>query len=111
MDVYFSTGKLQKLCNSQKQMQKELGEQLAKRLQQRLAEFKAAETLGDISHLPPARLHELGQDRKGQLAVDLVHPKRLIFKPNHDPPPVKEDGGLDRSQVTDVLIVDIGDYH
>ena len=87
------------------------GKPLAERLQQRLAEFQAADTLDDISRLPPARCHELSQDRKGQLAVDLVHPKRLIFEPDHNPLPCKPDGGLDWSQVTRILVIEIIDYH
>ena len=72
---------------------------------------KAADTPDDISRLPPARCHELKQDRKGQLAVDLVHPKRLIFEPDHDPVPKKKDGGVDWKGVTRVLVIEVTDYH
>ena len=51
------------------------------------------------------------QDRQGQLAVDLVHPKRLVFEPDHDPLPTNAAGGLDWSQVTAIVIVEIVDYH
>ena len=84
---------------------------MAEKLMQRLFELKAADTLEDVSRLPPPRCHELGEDRKGQLAVDLVHPHRLIFSPDHDPIPEKEDGGLDWSQVTAIVIEEIVDYH
>ena len=92
-------------------MRAAFGKPLAERLQQRLAEIQAADTLDDISRLPPARCHELSQDRKGQLAVDLVHPKRLIFEPDHNPLPRKPDGGLDWSHVTSICVIDIIDYH
>jgi proteic killer suppression protein len=45
------------------------------------------------------------------IAVDLVHPDRLVFKPADDPPPRKPDGGLDWTQVRSIEIVGIGDYH
>jgi toxin HigB-1 len=111
MEICFSSKKLRKLCNSEKEMRAKYGKPLAERLQQRLAEFRAADTLDDINRLPPARCHELSQDRKGQLAVDLVHPKRLIFEPDHYPLPCKPDGGLDWSHVTSICVIDIIDYH
>ncbi len=111
MEIHFSSRKIQKVCNSEKAMRAAFGRPLAERLQQRLAELQAAETLDDISRLPPARCHELSQDRKGQLAVDLVHPKRLIFEPDHNPLPRKPDGGLDWSHVTSICVIDIIDYH
>ena len=74
-------------------------------------ELRAAQTLADMSRLPPARCHELGLDRKGQLSVDLAHPYRLIFMPDHDPVPAKPDGGLDWTEVTRVLIVEVVDTH
>lgn len=92
-------------------MRATFGKPLAERLQQRLAELKAAETLEDISRLPPARCHELSQDRKGQLAVDLAHPKRLIFEPDHNPVPRRSDGGLDWANVTAIRVIEIIDYH
>jgi len=111
MDISFASKKLAKLCNSQKEMRGKLGARGAEKLAQRLAELAAADTLEDMRHLPNARCHELTADRKGQLAVDLVHPKRLIFEPDHDPVPTKEDSGLDWSAVTQILIVAIVDYH
>ena len=110
MEINFTSRKIAKLCNSSKNMQAELGERNAKVLQQRLKTLETAETLEDMRKLP-GRCHELIGDRKGQLALDLVHPLRLLFAPDHDPAPEKPDGGLDWQQVTKVLIVEIGDYH
>lgn len=103
--------KVAKICNSEREMRAKLGARNAEKLQQRLAELQAAPDLEAIKLLPAARCHELTGDRKGQLAVDLVHPKRLILVPDHDPPPTKEDGGLDWSRVTQVFVIEIVDYH
>jgi len=111
MEVYFSVKKMQKACSSEQAMRAEWGDRLAGKLKRRLAELNAAECLADIPHVPPARCHELDGDRKGQLSVDLVHPYRLIFVPDHHPPPRKEDGGLDRKQVTRVLVLEVADTH
>ena len=48
---------------------------------------------------------------RGMRAVDLEHPKRLVFEPDHDPRPEKDDGGLDWHKVTAVRICEIIDYH
>ncbi len=61
--------------------------------------------------LPQARCHELLGNRKGELAVDLKHPYRLIFEPANDPIPRKPDGGLDWTQVTAINILEVVDYH
>ena len=111
MEISFRTRKLQKMCNSKKDMQKDLGTRNAEQLAQRINELKAADTLADMRCLPAARCHELKQDRKGQFAVDLVHPKRLVFVHDHDPVPAKDDGGLDWTQITRILVVEITDYH
>ena len=78
---------------------------------QRLSEFRAADAMSDLSTLPFVKLHPLFGDRKGQWAVDLDHPRRLVFIPNHDPVPVKPDGSLDLAAVTSVLVLDVVDYH
>lgn len=89
MEVSFSSRKMQKACSSEKEMKREWDASLVKKLQQRLMELKAADTLDDISRLPPARCHELKGDRKGQLSVDVTQPYRLILSPDHDPVPRK----------------------
>jgi len=43
--------------------------------------------------------------------VDLSHPYRLLFIPAHDPIPLKTDGGIDLTQVTEVEIISIEDTH
>ena len=42
--------------------------------------------------------------------MDLVHPHRLVFEPNHEPLPRAEDGGIDAGQVTAIVIVEVTDY-
>jgi toxin HigB-1 len=111
VEITFISRKLQKVCNSEKEMRARFGKPLAERLQQRLAELNAAETLEGIRRLLSARCHELSQNRKGQLAVDVVHPKRLIFEPDHNPVPHKPDNGLDWSHVTRIRVIEIIDYH
>ena len=112
MDIVFSSEKLRKLCNSIAELQKKYGQQKAKKIGQRLYELRAAQTLADVSYLPPPRCHALTGDMSGKFAVDTVHPFRLIFEPAYDPIPHLPSGGIDRSQVTAVRIVDVDmNYH
>ncbi len=111
MDVSFSTAKLAKICNSEKKLRGEHGPRMAALIQQRLAELRAADTLEDMRSLPGARCHELKGDLAGHLAVDLVHPDRLVFKPDHDPIPVKDDGGINWDEITAVEVIGMRDYH
>ena len=111
MKLEFYDKKLQKICSSEAEMKVKYGPQMAKKLQQRLMELRAANTLAQISRLPPPRCHEHTGSGKGTLTVDLVHPYRLVFKPNHDPVPVKPDGGLDWEKVTSIIILGIIDPH
>lgn len=110
MEVTFSTAKLQKLCNSGSKLRGEYGTRMAELIQRRLADLAAVTTLEEM-RLLPGRCHELRENLAGKLALDLVHPKRIVFEPSDNPQPLKEDGGLDWKRVTKVTIVGIGDYH
>jgi toxin HigB-1 len=111
MEVSFANSKLQKLCNSSKKLRGEYGPRMANLIQQRLAELADADTLEDLRMIPGARCHELTQNLKGLLAVALVHPDRMAFRPNESPLPKKQDGGLEWSKVKHIEIAGIGDYH
>jgi len=88
-----------------------LGLKKAGKLKQRLMELGAAETLADISHLPPARCHELTGKDAGTFSIDLEHPYRLLFISADDPVPLLADGGIDRKQVKEIEIIEIKDTH
>jgi proteic killer suppression protein len=114
LDISFKDKKTANLFNENAKLEKQHGAQRAKKIRIRLAELRAAPTLNEFGppKKPPARCHELtGGKRKGQISVDLDHPYRLIFIPNHDPVPRKEDGGLDWEQVTSVKILGVEDTH
>ncbi|MEM8640055.1 MAG: killer suppression protein HigA [Cyanobacteria bacterium P01_G01_bin.54] len=108
MEITFSNRKLQRLCEQQALAQKQLGQACARKLKARLADLMAAQTVQD---LVVGRPHPLKGDRTGQFAVDLAGGKRLVFQPANQPIPRKEDGSLQWSEVTQVCIVFIGDYH
>ena len=111
MDVSFRKRKLEKTLNSMKEMKKAFGNRMAKVIAMRLAVLKSAKVLSMVPTTRPDRRHQLTADRDEQYAVDLVHPNRLVFEPNHNPLQRKSDGGIDTDQVTAITIIAVIDYH
>ncbi len=113
MHITFRNRSLEKLANSAKELTRKFGSQVAKKITMRLRTLDATDCLANVNHEPPERRHELKGQRKGQFAVVTTKTSgvRVIFKPNHDPVPTKEDGGVDLIRVTDIVIWDIDDYH
>ena len=110
MDIEFKTKRLAADCNQDQRAQRRWGAGNARRLRRRLDDLRAAANLADFRKVHP-RCHELKGDRQGQLAIDLVHPFRLIVEPADDPPPTRADGGLDWTKVEFLRIVEVEDYH
>jgi proteic killer suppression protein len=111
MNIVFKNAKLEKVFNSEVELRKNYGNANGQTIMRRMSVLSAAQSLADISALPPERRHELTGARKGEFAIDLKHPFRLVIKPNHNPLPRKEDGGIDLKKVTDIIILDVEDYH
>lgn len=110
MEIIYKSRKLEKQLTDPKEMAKSFG-LLARSLNQRLKDLSSADNLAVMRTLPAARCHELTGARKGELAVNVSTNYRMIFKPNHEPIPKKEDGGLDWDNITQIQIIDIEDYH
>lgn len=108
MKILFQNSAVEKLCSDQRAAVKELGAESAKKLQRRLAELFAASVVTDLA---VGRPHPLQHDRAGQFAVDLHKGWRLIFKATKNPPPMNRDGVTDWSQVSDITIIEVEDYH
>jgi plasmid maintenance system killer protein len=110
MVIVFEDRKFEKQCNNKSKLIQGQGAIRAKKLRLRLDDLKAALTLEDMRNAP-GRCHELHGNLADHLSLDLDHPYRLIFVPNHEPIPRKEDEGLDWAQVTVVKIIGIKDTH
>lgn len=108
MRVSYEDEDVEALCKHTKLAVKKLGMESARKLQRRLSELHAASV---VSELAIGRPHPLSYDRAGQFAVDLHKGTRLIFKPTLQPPPLKEDGSIDWSQVAEITIIETEDYH
>lgn len=80
MDITYKTRKLEKICTDAKVAEKTHGREMAEIIHQRIDEITAADSVEMMIQFHIGRCHSLKHNRKGQYAVDLVHPFRLIFE-------------------------------
>jgi len=111
MEISYKSAKIAKILNSSKKISQNFGDKNGKKLIRRLAVLQSAHCLAEVPPLKPDRCHELTGPRRGTFAVDLNHPFRLIFKPDHNPVPKKQDGGIDLTKITAIKILKVEDYH
>jgi proteic killer suppression protein len=108
MQIDFLDSKLRKLCENSREAEKKLGSNCAKKLHSRLSDLEA---VAHVRELNAGRPHPLEGDRLGEFALDLADGKRLVFKPDHESVPQDTNDNIDWSQVTEIKIIYIGDYH
>ena len=111
MDIAFRTRKLEKAFNTAAGLRRTYGARMSGTIETRVAFLEAAGNLSLVPTVPPCRRHQLAGDRDERFAVDLVHPYRLVFEPDHDPIPRKADGGIDVERVTAIEVTEVTDYH
>ena len=110
MRVEFATAKLQKVCESEKELRRNYGKDCAKKVMTRLADLRAAPALADMRNLP-GRCHELTGSRAGQLAIVLAGGRRLVLEPTDGWPKAKQEGADVWTEIDAVSVLEIVDYH
>lgn len=108
MKFNFKDKKIRELCEKRAVADKKLGTDCARKLRARLDDLDA---VSRVTELTAGNPHPLKGDRLGQFALDLTGGWRLVFAPDHDPCPVRDDLSIDWTQVTIIIIEYIGDYH
>lgn len=108
MEITFKDKKVRDLCEKKAIAERKPGQACSRKLRSRLADLQAVES---VSGLVAGRPHPLKGERTGEFGIDLEGGKRLVFKPVGQPIPRIEDGRIAWSQVTEICIVFIGDYH
>lgn len=98
MDITYNNKKIEKVCTNAKTAERIYGREMADKIHQRIDEISAADTVEMMIKFHIGRCHMLKQNRKGQYAVDLVHPYRLVFEKNGE-----------KIQIANIL--EIVDYH
>ena len=98
MEITYKNNKIRKICTDIKVAEKTYGAQMAEKIDMRIGEISASDTVEMMIQFRIGRCHPLTQNRKGQYAMDLVHPYRLVFEKNGN-----------EIQITNIL--EIVDYH
>ena len=111
MTIRFKTARLQRVFNSWKNLVREYGKRNAHRITVRMAVLSQAPNLAAVPTGKPDRCHELKGRRRGQFAVDIVHPYRLTFQPSGTGLMEKAAGRINPSRVTAIEILGVEDYH
>lgn len=111
MEVGFDSRRQQALFGDPQKLRRRYGIERAKKIELRLSQMLAAANLAELCRLPQARCHQLTADRSEQFSLDLDGPYRLLVEAGDDPVPRLPDGGIDRSQVRRLYVVDVTDTH
>ena len=98
MDITYKTNKIKKVCTDAKAAERTYGREMADKIHQRIDEIGAADSVEMMIKFHIGRCHPLIKNRKGQYAVDLVNPYRLVFEKKGD-----------EIQIANIL--EIVDYH
>lgn len=101
MELQFKNNKLEKLCSSEREMQRKRPD-LKKKLRLRMNALRAADTIGDLpTDDPGGDWHDVDSMRPGCWAGELSGNWRLLVKPS-------PAGKLSAKVAT---VFDIEDYH
>jgi proteic killer suppression protein len=110
IEISWANRRLAKECETDASGLRRFGPEQWQVIRRRLGVLAAAPTLVDVRGAP-GHFHPLAGDRRGQYALDLRGPTRLVFEPDHDPPPTLPSGGIDEAKVTAICILEVVDYH
>lgn len=80
MEITFKTHRLEKVCTIASETEKKYGKEMAEKIHQRIDEIYASDTIEELVNFRIGRCHLLKGNRKGQYAMDLINPYRLIFE-------------------------------
>lgn len=98
MEITYRSKKLEKICTNAHEAEKSYSPKMAEKIHARIDEISAADTVEMLVQFHIGRCHPLHGDRKGQYAMDLVNPYRLVFE---------KRGNL----IQVAQIIEIVDYH
>ena len=98
MQITYKTKKIEKFCTDSSFAEKKYGSDMANKIDQRIGEITASDTVEFMIKFRIGRCHSLHNNRKGQYAVDLVHPYRLVFE-------------INGNEIQIANIMEIVDYH
>jgi len=109
--ITFKTKRLEKTFNSRKLLIRKYGDQNAEYIIRRMAVLRASNSLEEVPTEKPIKCHKLKGKREDQFALNLKEPYRLVFEPDYNSIPRKEDGGINLEAIIKIKILSVEDYH
>lgn len=104
MKIHYSSKKLEKILTDPRLIKKEYSDYY-KKIISRLSELSVAESLFDIPEVPPPRRHKLKGEYKNCWGIDYYTHFRIIIRPTG------EYDINDLKSITEIIIIDLEDYH
>lgn len=98
MEVIYNNNKIKKICEHFNEAERKFGYLMAEKIHLRIDQILSSESVEMLIEGSIGRCHSLKHNRKGQYAMDLVHPYRLIFEKY-------------KNEINIVNIIEIKDYH
>lgn len=98
IEVRYRTRQLRKVCEDASVAERKYGAAAADKIQRRIDQIRAVDSVEELVQFGIGRCHPLQGKRKGQYAMDLTQPYRLIFEKVNE-------------QIVAVEILEIVDYH
>lgn len=109
MILTYSTGKLQRLCEDEREMKRRRSD-IEKKLRLRINALRTSETIEElVKNDPLGKWHRLTEDRLGQWSGSVSPNERIIIQPMSNG--VKIIGIEEEQHANEVQIVEITDYH
>ncbi len=78
--ITYKNKKIEKECTNVKTSDKIYGKHMTEKIHMRIDQIASADTIEMMIQYHIGRCHSLANNRKGQYAMDLVHPYRLVFE-------------------------------
>jgi plasmid maintenance system killer protein len=116
LNISYTNSRITKLCTNLEALFKEFKDiKLTKKIKDGLVILESAPSLQDIRALPQLHLHTIQLPKKiVWWAIDVngrKDPNRIVFSICHEPLPMNTAAEIDFSQITDIEIEFIGNYH
>ncbi len=80
MKITYANKKMEKVCTDAKIADRTYGKNMSYKIFQCIGQIIAADTVEFLIEHHISRCHPLSQNRKGQYAMDLEQPYRLVFE-------------------------------
>ena len=98
MQITYKNNNLERVCTDASFATRRYGKQMAEKIHMRIDEIRASDSFELMIQFKIGKCHSLTGERKGQYAVDLVQPFRLVFEQVE-------------SEIRIANILEIVDYH